>query len=399
MSMRTLGIIGWLLAALAFFTPEAAHAVCGSGGGTCYALTGNTNVGTSWSDTDGGGNCNGTTCAAGPAATDNCVLTSNSGALTLNASLTCKTFNACAVTGTAAYAGTLTHNTSVTLTIGGNDADAPAGGTAFCLSAGMTYTPANFTRIVTTTATSGISSITTNGKTLGQFVQNGAGGTALLVDPLTVRSDSNLVLTAGTLDFNGQAVSTGTFQSNNTNTRVLICDSTITITTTGSTLAWSINDAGTGLTVTPAGCTILVSAVATGTRTFSWGGKIYNDFTVTNASVNSFPIVFGATAVTFANIAYTNVQAFQVGAAQTITVSGNFTWTGTDATNQGLWYNVGVVNLALAGTSTWSWLTLNNVNENGAGSVTCNSCFNAGGNSNITINAPTGGGGGRIIGG
>ncbi|WP_285518359.1 hypothetical protein, partial [Thermolongibacillus altinsuensis] len=113
------------------------------------------------------------------------ILTSNSGALTINAALSVATLNACAITGTAAYTNTLTHNSAITLTISGNDAGAPAGGVTFCLSTGMTYTRSSTTTsAVTFSGTSGTSTIIYNSsgtsRNASNLVFDGTGGTFLI---------------------------------------------------------------------------------------------------------------------------------------------------------------------------------------------------------------------------
>lgn len=118
------------------------------------------------------------------------------------------------------------------------------------LSTGMALTAT--TAILTFAATSGIKTITTNGKTLDRPITfNGVGGTWQLVDPLTIGSTRTLTLTNGTFDFNGQAVSTGAFSSSNSNTRSLtsggstltLTGNGITIWNTGTITNFTLNDA------------------------------------------------------------------------------------------------------------------------------------------------------------
>lgn len=390
--MRKHFAAAWLLLALAFFLPGAAHAVgCGTGTGTCFALTGNTNVGTSWSDTDGGANCN-ATCPSGPAAGDACILTSNSGALTINAALNCGTFNAAAITGTSAYASTLTHNTGAgnTLTVNSNDAAAPAGGVTFSLSAGMTYTGISNNAIVTLTATSGTSTITTNGKaTLCSLTLNGAGGTFSLGDAITGRADCAITLTTGTFITNNFNVTWGGFVSSVANTRTLtLGSSTLTCTATSSTC---INILATSLTCTANTSTIQAVAVATATRSLLLStATCYNNIVVANAALSPYEISISGSP-TIANLTFTNVQRVGFGTG-TFTISGALTYTRTSA-DQGMMYGTGGTTISVANAQTLNWISMNHIIKAGLGSITCTDCFNAGGNTNVSIAVPTGGGG------
>jgi len=88
------------------------------------------------------------------------------------------------------------------------------------LSSGMTLsastTTANFI------ATSGIQTLTTNGKTIDQPVtQNNPGATLQLQDNLTMGSTRAFTLTAGDLHINNRTLSTGLFSSSNSNVRVI----------------------------------------------------------------------------------------------------------------------------------------------------------------------------------
>jgi len=383
-----LGLLGGLLLS-ATLSIELAYATnCGTGTGTCFALTGNTNVGTSWSDTDGGANCN-ATCASGPAAGDACILTSNSGALTINASLSCSSFNACAITGTAAYASTLTHNTAVVLTVSSNDAGAPAGGIAFCLPA-STYSTASG-RVVTFTAAAGTVTITTNANSIGAVTLNGAAPDFTLGGALTVLG--TLTFTDGVLITNNNAVSVSTFSSNNANTRTLtLGSSTVTITgTTGN--VWDFGTT-TNLTMTASTSTIDFNATATGRRQWLGGTITVNNVSVTNPVGNAYAFAFsmGGGTFTCANLTLTNLRNLRIDTG-THRVTGTLTYNGTSSA-PGYVESSGLTNgtIQLDGANTTSWVFPQNINRTGAGSWTANNSYDMGGNGGtIAINAPAGG--------
>ena len=406
MKMRTLGIVGWLLFVLVCLAPETARAVaCGTGAGTCFALTGNTNVGTSWSDTDGGANCN-ATCPTGPAAGDACILTSVSGALTINAALSCSSFNACAITGTAAYASTLTHNAAVTLTISGNDAGAPAGGITFCLSSGMTYTRNNTTTsALAFTATSGTSTITANSsgasRNTSNISINGSGGTFELGSALTVNAAATFTHTVGTFTTNNNAFSMGLWDESGTTARVFNAGSSaITVTaTTGSVINFTTSA---NLTFNAGTSTVDVAATATGSRTLAPGGKTFNVFNVTNPTTNSQVVLFatgGGGGATATNITFTNTRYISLNGGTTLTVSGTLAFSGGTVAAPLLFISNGngAGSLVLSNNTVATNLVIQNITRSGAGSFTANDSYDGGNNTSITINPPASGG--RIIGG
>jgi hypothetical protein len=110
-------------------------------------------------------------------------------------------------TNPTGYAGALGNTT---ITIYGN----------FKASTGMTRSAGATT--YTFAATSGTKTINTAGVTFDNpFTFNGVGGTWQLQDALTSGATRTTTLTAGTLDLNGYTLTTGLFNSNNSNVRVL----------------------------------------------------------------------------------------------------------------------------------------------------------------------------------
>lgn len=140
------------------------------------------------------------------------------------------------------------------------------------ISSGMTLTTSDGP--LTFSATSGTQQITTNGNTTidRPFNQNGVGGTVQLQDNLTIGSTRAYTLTAGTLDLSSgnRTLSTGRFNSSNSNTRS-IAFGTGNITVTGNdATVWGFGTA-TEFTYTGTPTVNFTYNGSVGTRTLSHG--------------------------------------------------------------------------------------------------------------------------------
>lgn len=155
------------------------------------------------------------------------------------------------------------------------------------ISSGMTVTAG--TSATTFAATSGTQQITTNGKTLDfPITQNTPGATLQLQDNLTMGSTRTFTLTSGTLDLsNGnRTLSTGIFNSTNSNTRsIAFGTGNITLTQNGVTV-WNTSTV-TNFSYTGTPTVNLTYAGSTGTRAISTGAP-------TEAQVVSFNISAGS---------------------------------------------------------------------------------------------------------
>lgn len=178
------------------------------------AAGGNSNAAGTWSNVSSLG----VDDSGPPGAGDDCIVDLNSGQLTINAALSCKTFSS--TDGVGDYASTLTHNGFV-WTI--------AGSCSFV--SGMTYTP-----LATSTITfSASGTLTTAGKLLPLLIMN-TGITVTLGDNLSFMASKVITLTlnGNSLDINGKIVA-----GNSAINRVLIRSNTLgtprTITTTSGT--------------------------------------------------------------------------------------------------------------------------------------------------------------------
>ena len=201
------------------------------------------------------------------------------------------------------------------------------------LSSGMTLSAgANAT---TFAATSGVKTITTNGRTIDLPITfNGVGGTWQLQDALTLGATRTTALTNGTLDLNAKTLTTGIFSSSNSNTRVLTMTGA-SVVVLGSASAWFMSTS-TNATVNGSGSTVSMnSAVA---KTFSGGGLTYGTLVQGGAGILT---VAGSNA--FADISNTVQPAtvkLTVGTTQTVSA---FSLSGTSG-------NLITLNTTVAGT-------------------------------------------------
>ncbi len=169
---------------------------------------------------------------------------------------------------------------------------------SFKASTGMTQGAT--TGVITFAATSGIKTITSAGVTFDRpFTFNGVGGTWQLQDALTSGAARTTILTNGTLDLNNLTLTTGSFTSANSNTRVIAFGTgNITIIGSGAT-AWS-NSTATNFTYTGTPTVNLTYSGSVGTRTIS-SGQTSSSGTETNSlnfniSAGTDIILFTATA-------------------------------------------------------------------------------------------------------
>lgn len=179
------------------------------------------------------------------------------------------------------FAGTLTNQTR---NIFGN----------LTFSATMTTTAASIT---TMAATSGTKLIKCNGNTIDfPITINGIGGTFKAGDNLTMGSTRTLILTNGTFDGNGFAITAGLFQSSNSNIRTLTFGAGQWTMTGNAVSVWNMGTS-TNAAITPGLPVILSYSGSVGTRTFSTGATA----DVTQTSAVSFNITAGSDIITTSN--------------------------------------------------------------------------------------------------
>lgn len=185
------------------------------------------------------------------------------------------------------------------------------------LSTGMTLTSG--TNTFNFLSTSGTQLITTNGKTIDNPInQNGIGGTVQLQDNLTMGSTRTFTLTNGSLDVNGNVLTTGIFSSSNTNTRTLNLGVNGKLAVNGGSWGPTL----TGLTFSGTGTISMDFATA---KTFAGGGGVY-PYTLNQGGVGTLTIT-GAN--TFANITNTVQPTTITFPASTTTTVSDFNVNGT----------------------------------------------------------------------
>jgi hypothetical protein len=253
---------------------------------------------------------------------------------------------------------------------------------------------------------------------------NGAGGQSVPIagDNVTIDASSGAgtitvshatlnvaSLTCGamgmTLDFatnDNNITITSTFSCSGTGTRTLnMGDGTWTFTAAGGTSIFVMTTT-TNLTFAANGSTILFSATPTQVTQFVGGGLTYNNVTFSSAAANAKAIRIDGSN-TFANLTLTNKRYLALSDGTTQTITGALTYDGGGASTPGVICPIAssnnVATLNVANATTLNYLTILDITKAGAGSITANNSYDAGGNTNITINAPAGAAGARVIGG
>lgn len=264
-----------------------------------------------------------------PTAADDVQFTSASGNVTIDTAAVCRSLD-CSGGGSSNYTGTLTHAAAVTLTIG--DSTAGLSNIALKLVAGMTYTLGDAVtsaiNFVSTSAT--VQTLNTGGKTLGALVFNAtSGGSWKLADGLNTGISTSVTLTKGSLDFNGQTCSIGSFSCSNSNTRSVTLGAASITCNQGFGGAWSFSIA-TGLTFSAGTSTVTLSG---NSAQLYPGGQTFNNVIFTGAGN---PFIGNANISTFANLTRTGTSAktdtFGINANHTVT--GTLTISGNSATNR-----------------------------------------------------------------
>ena len=375
------------LVALGLFASSSAWATCGTGVGTCFWIGGGSSTNwsatgpTNWSATTGGA-ANATAVAAGDAV----VFDANSGTGTSNISAS---ISIASLTASASTAVTLTHAAAVVLTVSGN---------TFNLNSTIIYAPAA-ARAINFTSTSGTTTITTNGQTLGTITFNGVAGDFVLAGG-TFNAAGGITLTNGTLDdsVNNVNVTALALSSSNANTRVLNCGTgTWTLNGFSGTInVWDYTTT-TGLTSScgSASITIAPAGTPTGLRTFATGGASFGSVTITgNAAPTATGAIFSITgAPTFSSLTVTGSIAIELAASTTYTITNAFTGTGTaalpillepasPATATG-------VTLSIGAASTCTWCGFVAMKLTGAGTLTTTNSQDYSGNTGFTITPPS----------
>jgi len=230
---------------------------------------------------------------------------------------------------------------------------------------------------LTFAATSGTKTITTNGVAVDKTVTfNGAGGTWQLAgdlivgpSPSGVASTRTTTLTAGTLNLSSYTLTTGLFNSSNTNTRTLAFGTGKILLTGTSGTVFNINTT-TGLTVSGTGRLVEANAGGAGTRSFG-GGISLAESSAVNILVSSGSdiVAFSGTGGSFGNVSFVGFTG-TLNIANNCIIYGNWT------------FGSGMASPAVTGTGvvTFSATSAKTITSNGKTFVT-NTTFNGVGGS------------------
>ncbi len=289
-------------------------------GGTA---TWDTTAGTKWATTSGGAGG-----AAVPTAADDVFFdAASTGVCTLLGAVGTISCRSLDCTG---FTGTISHPNSTILSVGGSTPG--AGNIALKFAAGMTYTLGHprFSQITFASTSTTQQTITWAGKTTGDVVFNGAGGSWLFSDASIVGSTATVTLTSGTLDTNNQACSWGFFATTGSAVRAFTAG-TSDFTLTGSGNVWNFN-----------GTTNMTISMLSSTSTITGQNS--------GIIVNGSPVAFGSVTITgnllaplqsvsgtsFANLTRvgTAVKTDALILSGNITVTGTLTLNGNSITNR-----------------------------------------------------------------
>lgn len=230
------------------------------------------------------------------------------------------------------------------------------------------------------------------------FDASSGGGTVTVNATISISSLTTTAFT-GTLDFsaNNNNVNIGTVtpaangwaDTSGTHT-VNMGSGTWTMDANTGIFSW----AGVNLTLNANSSTLVVAAKASSSRTFASNAKTFNNVTISGAAGS---IINMSGASTYTNLTITNQANVTLATNITVTTMAITSASSTPvvfASNSGIARSVTLTN-----NFTPSWIALQNITFSG-GTNAATSSFDLGGNTGITITAPSsGGGGGKIIGG
>lgn len=197
---------------------------------------------------------------------------------------------------------------------------------------------------------------------------------------------------------NANLTITSQWNNSNTGTRTIKCG-TATYTLSGNNINILDNSTVTGLTWTCSSAIfVIASPGSSSTQTFAGGGQTYGTVTVNSRTNASIASITGNNTYGTLNISAPAHVTFPFTAG---TVTNAINWSGTSSAASQLVIagSAGTASITVAATSQINWAALRGMLFSGT-TVTCGNCFDAGGNTGVTITQPGGGtNSGHIIGG
>jgi hypothetical protein len=350
------------------------------------AAGGNWSVGANWQ-------VGGVAQAAPPTANDDVLIGSGTGATQQN--ITVDANSVCQSLDCTGYTGTFTINASITLSIGSGTPG--PGNVALKFVSGMTFASGNSSTFFFVSTSATVQTVSFAGPTninaqLRNVQFTGSGGSWQLTSALNNSSaGANITHTRGTLDTNGQTVSTSTFASSSGLTRTLTLGASSITVSASSSSSWGVTSGG--LTLSNNTATVTVTGASGGffSSSMNWVGLsiVFNGSGSQN--INGPSGVF-----TCANLTRTGTAA----KTDTFTYSGtNLVVTGAlNITGSSTTSRILATSSVVANTTTWSAgsISLTNVdfmNVTATGLAanaawTGTSLGDALGNTNITFDTP-----------
>lgn len=237
------------------------------------------------------------------------------------------------------------------------------------------------------------------------FDANSSGGTVTVNFGGTI-SLTNLTFGAfgGTLDFsanNNSITLSGNVNGSGTGTRTFNMGNG-TWTLTANSASWTFTTV-TNLTFNANSSTIAFTGSNATGRTFAGGGLTYNIVTVSaiGTGIGSWSIT-GANTISTLTISAPNRISVPNGVTQTVTTLTNVAGSSSQQVLFQGNLSFGVGTFSSANNWTGDWCGFAGMTFSGGGTFTATNSFNFGGNTGVTITAPSGGGGGggqRVISG
>jgi len=307
-------------------------------------------------------------------AADDVVVTGTSGQLTID-----QTTNDCRSADFTGYTGTLSFTASKFLNIG--TATTGPAGLALRFIPGQVLSFGASSRIQFVSTTTG-NLVTWAGASLScLLVFNGVGGGWTLQDAMTLTA--NLSLSAGTLDTNGQTITTSAqFSSSNPGVTRVLTLGTTTINSSNVGSAWTM--AGSALTINATSSTLNFSGA---TVTFAGGGFTYGTVNFTGTGTD---IITGANTFTALSRSNAAACALTLPASVTTTVT-TVTLVGTPGNILTLASSTGGTAAPLvigSGTVRFNHCSIKDLACSGGATFEAYDCKNVSGNTGITFKSP-----------
>lgn len=227
------------------------------------------------------------------------------------------------------------------------------------------------------------------------FTGSSGGGTVSVSGTISGLSLLSIDATdfTGTINFasgNPNLTITGQFKCSGSATKTISLGSGTFSLTAASGTPWDFFSAS-NLTLNAGTSTVQFNATTpSGNRVFNSGGKTYNNLVFSAGSSSKYLIDFNPFGPDFscANLTFTNLQNVIL-FGNTITISGTLTYAGASSSAPSVLTGFNPSTLSVGGSSTLSNLVIQNITKAGAGSITANNSYNAGGNTGLTVNNPS----------